>query len=171
MGRLSWPRHETPWDYQHAIYHGLDFIQIPRPQWVSIYTHCYRIMKYPCLSYEPKQIFISSLSRIHFVTKDTTLMKAWQRASILLSPYSSHIYSCCWFHQMAANYLYNQCLAHVRSGCRLKWTIVWYFPLDTYEWRCSTDRYILPKVDEEHARKQAFLFCPSSGLCHIVVLY
>ena len=98
-----------------------------------------RIMKYPCLSYEPKQIFIFSLSRLQFVIKDATLMKARLRASILLSPYSSHIYSCCWYHQMVANHLSNQCLAHMRTGCRLKSTVVWYFPLDAYKGRCSTD--------------------------------
>ena len=96
-------------------------------------------MKYPCLIYERRQIFIFCLSRIQFVIKDTKLMKAWQRMPILLSPYSSHIYSCCWCHQMVGNHLSNQCLAHMGTGCRLKLTVVWYFPLDTYERRCSTD--------------------------------
>ena len=77
MGRLSCPRHETPWNRQHVIHHVVGFIQIPRTQWVGIYTLCYRIMYCPCFSYEPKQMFISCLSRIYFVIKDTTLMKAW----------------------------------------------------------------------------------------------
>ena len=137
------------------IHHVIGFIQIPRTQWVGIYTLCYRIMKYPCLSYEPKQIFIFCLSRIHFVIKDTTLMKAWQRASILLSPYSSHIYSCCWYHQMVANHLSNQCLAHLRTECRLKSTVVWYLPLDTYEGRCSTDIFYHMSTKSMHGSKRS----------------
>ena len=157
MGRLSCPRHETSWNHQHVIHYVVDFIQIPRIQWVGIFTLWYRIMKYPCLNYERRQIFISCLSKIYFVIKDTMLMKAWQRASILLSPYSSHIYSCCWCHQMVANRLRNLCLAHMRTGCRLKLTVVWYFPLDTYQGRCSTDIIYQINVDEEHA---------SSGRCY-----
>ena len=45
----------------------------------------------PLFDIRIKQIFTSSLSRIHFVIKGTTLMKAWKHASTLLSPYLSHI--------------------------------------------------------------------------------
>ena len=83
--RLSYPRHETSWNHQHAIHHVVGFIQIPRTQWVGIYTLCYRIMKYPCLSYEFKENILFLIWRIQFVFKETTLMESWQAASILLS--------------------------------------------------------------------------------------
>ena len=118
LGPFSCPRHEAPWDQQQVIHHIVGFIQISGTHWVGIYTLWICIMKYTCLSYESKQIFISSFSRIHFVIKDTMLMKAWERASILLSPSSSHIYSCCWCHEMAAKYLRSHFLARTRSVCR-----------------------------------------------------
>ena len=47
---------------------------------------------------------------------------------------------------MVANHLSNQCLAHMRTGYRLKSTVVVYFPLDRYEGRCSIDIF----YQEEH---------------------
>ena len=73
----------TPWDQQHMIHHVIGFIQISRTHCVMLHTLCVRINKYSYLSYEPKQIFISGLSSIHFVIKDTTLMKAYESACLL----------------------------------------------------------------------------------------
>ena len=64
-----------------------------------------------------------------------------ERASILLSPYSPHIYACFWFYEMVANNLRNTCLVQMRP--------VWYFI--SHSIRMLSDvllhRYFLPKVD------------------------
>ena len=52
--------------------------------WV-VYTRSALFVLCPCLSYESKQIFLSTLSRIYFVIEDTTLMKVWELKSTLLS--------------------------------------------------------------------------------------
>ena len=96
---------------------------------------------------------------IHFVSKDTTLMKAWERTSILL-----RVLTCIASIQ----------LLMPRNGCQspsryffsahafwmmVKWTVVLYFPLDTYEGRWSTD-ILNQKLMSTNGRKRSYCTLP-----------
>ena len=42
----------------------------------------------------------------------------------------------------------------------VKWTVVWYFPLDMYKWRCSTD-IMSTKSTQKEVSSAVYLFWPS----------
>ena len=154
MGRLSRPRHETSWNHQHVIHHVAGFIQIPRTHWVCICTLCYRIMKYPCLSHEQSKYLFSVFLEYILWSK---IQRWWKHDSACLS---------CWIltrpiyiavvdaAKRLPIYLSNQCLAHMPIGCRLKSTVVWYFPLDRYEGRCSIDIFYQMSTKSTHGSKR-----------------
>lgn len=73
MDPLHEETHEASREQAYVVHHDVGFIQIPGDLWSLLYTPCYRITMYPCLRYKSRQMFIATLSRIHFVIKGTTL--------------------------------------------------------------------------------------------------
>ena len=104
---------------------------MPRTHWVGISTLWIRITKYPCLRYEPKQISIFCL-RVEDISR-TKIQRRWKHDSARLS---------CWW---MLTRLISTAVLMPRNGCQtslqsvfsaqywmpVKWTVVWYFPLDT----------------------------------------
>jgi len=82
--------YQAPWE-QHVIHHIVGFIQIPGTHWVVLYTLYIRSMKFPCLSYEPKQLFTFFL--------EYTLWSKIQRVYLAKSLLVPYLQSRHWHHQ------------------------------------------------------------------------
>ena len=65
----------------------------------------------------------------------------------------------------------SQSMFSVHAFCMpVKWIVVWYFPLDTFEGRCSTDIFDQMSTKSTQGSKRIHVVCACSGRCCIVII-
>ena len=149
MGRLSRPRHEISWNPQ-ACDSPCCRLHLDIPNSMGQHLHAL-LSYYEVLLFEPR-----TKANIYFLFLEyilwSKIQRWWKHDSARLSswvltrPISTAVVDATKWLPIT--------LAIMRTGCRLKSTVVWYFPFDTYEGRCSTDMFYQMSTKSKQGSKR-----------------